>query len=44
MQGYYTYVSSKSKFGEIVGPLVNVGDNPLTDDKQKTKVFNAFFA
>lgn len=44
VQGCYTYVSSKRKFGEIVGPLMNGGDNPLTVDKQKTKVFNAFFA
>lgn len=38
------YVSSKRKFVEIVSPLMNGGDKPLTDDKQKTEEFNAFFA
>lgn len=44
MKGCYTYVSSKRKCGEIVGPPVNGGDNPLTDNRQKPKAFNAFFA
>lgn len=44
MKGSSTCVSRKKQFGETVGLLTKGWLNALTDNKQKTKIFNAFFA
>ncbi|CAM5177833.1 unnamed protein product [Eretmochelys imbricata] len=43
-KGFFRYVSNKKKVKESVGPLLNEGGNLVTEDVEKAKVLNAFFA
>ncbi|CAM4534308.1 unnamed protein product [Caretta caretta] len=43
-KGFFRYVGNKKKVKESVGPLLNEGGNLVTEDVEKAKVLNAFFA
>ncbi|CAM5122712.1 unnamed protein product [Eretmochelys imbricata] len=43
-KGFFRYVGNKKKAQESVGPLLNEGGNLVTEDVEKAKVLNAFFA
>lgn len=43
-EGFYKYVSSKRKTRENLDPLLNGAGDLLTNNMEKTEVFNAFFA
>ncbi|CAM5148340.1 unnamed protein product [Eretmochelys imbricata] len=43
-KGFFRYVSNKKKVKESVGPLLNEGGNPVTEDVEKANVLSAFFA
>ena len=43
-KGFYTYISSKEKMRENVGPLLHGVGDLVTKDMEKAEVLHAFFA